>query len=281
MKRRAKLSHGLLNVDFFNYPKVKALLPKFGATAQLFCARLMLMLSNATDAEMSIDAALGDAYEIRLENPEAVLEYCISSGLFFSPRPGVISQTHVVEDQEKLAASQDRWRESKKKSRGQDVESGAKREPSELSEESEGISSSEGGSGGKPEPNLDHPHAVAEMTGLPKRGTDRLPLHEDQYRALLMNHWHSDENALEEALAFATDACATKGLYPQDPVAYMRNWKRREANFAPPKPGESLGGKILRVSQNVVNAHHTQKVVEAYKVKAKQELIGDGKTRDR
>jgi hypothetical protein len=114
MKPRAQLDHLLIDVDFLDKPKVKALLHRFGPLAQFYLIKIYMALSRATDAEMSIDAAKGLAWEIRLENQaDAILEYLLEQEMLHSPRAGFISSERVVKDQEALAESREKWRAKK------------------------------------------------------------------------------------------------------------------------------------------------------------------------
>lgn len=114
MKPRAQLDHLLLDADFFDKPKAKALLHRFGPVAQLFLVRLYLSLSRATNAEISKDAALGIAWEVRLEGQaEEILAYLVQEGMLQITEGGDFTAQRVVEDQEKLAEARAKWRAKK------------------------------------------------------------------------------------------------------------------------------------------------------------------------
>jgi hypothetical protein len=113
-RKRDQLSHLLIDVDFLDKPKVKALLHRFGPLAQFYLIKIYMALSRATDAEMSIDAAKGLAWEIRLEDEaDAILECLLEQEMLHSPRAGIISSERVAKDQEALAESRERWRAKK------------------------------------------------------------------------------------------------------------------------------------------------------------------------
>lgn len=113
MKSRAQLDHVLLDVDFFDKPKARALLFKFGPLAQLYLIKLYAALSRATNAIISQDAALGIAWELRIESGALeILDFCISEEMLERVEGG-ISSARVAEDQEKLANARERWRKSK------------------------------------------------------------------------------------------------------------------------------------------------------------------------
>lgn len=117
------------------------------------------------------------------------------------------------------------------------------------------------------------PSPSLSLGGEPERGTQRIPLTESEYQGLLMNHWHSDEKTLLDDIAHATDICAKNGFVPQDSPAYMRTFLRNKAKFAA-RDAPTLAGQIVKVSQNVINAHNTQQVVDAYKKKAREQSSG-------
>ena len=117
MKPRAQLDHALIHVDFTDKPKIKSLLGEFGEYgihAQFFVIKMILALSRATNAEMTISAAKGIAWELRIESKaDAIIEYCFKEGIFFRVGEDKLSNDMVAEDQEKLAADRANWRRKK------------------------------------------------------------------------------------------------------------------------------------------------------------------------
>jgi len=112
-KPRAQLDHALLDVHMWSKPKLKTLRLKFGQLARLWYSDITLDLSAATNAEIDEELALALAEELGIEDPVALLSYCLEKGLLFSPSPGRISSVRVVEDQEKLAEQREKWRRKK------------------------------------------------------------------------------------------------------------------------------------------------------------------------
>lgn len=139
MSDRVQLKHLLIDVDFFDKPKARALLHKFGPIAQLYLVRLYAALARATKATISIDAALGVAWELRIEKEALeILEYCIKEEML-ERSSDHISNSRVASDQEALHKKQERWRKSKEKNvvsesipRGTSEEGARKSENTEL-----------------------------------------------------------------------------------------------------------------------------------------------------
>ena len=79
----AQLDYALIDVDFFDKPKVKGLIFKFGNDGALFLLRSILLLSRSTNGECVIDALYGLGYEMRIEIDEVdkILAYCETHGI--------------------------------------------------------------------------------------------------------------------------------------------------------------------------------------------------------
>ncbi len=104
----AQLKHILLDVDFFDKPKVKGLLYKFGHSSGLFLIRLYMALARATGATISQEAAQAIAYEMRIDDrADDILGYCIDNQLIELCENG-FTQDRVKADQIALQAKRTR-----------------------------------------------------------------------------------------------------------------------------------------------------------------------------
>lgn len=118
MKARAQLTHSLRDVGMWNKPKMKAYRMKFGHLARVWYDDMIDALSGATNATIEVELALGMALEVGLKNGEEILGYCLERGLLISESSGTVSSTRVIEDQEKLALSREKYREKHRRSSG-------------------------------------------------------------------------------------------------------------------------------------------------------------------
>lgn len=113
-KKRAQLDHLLIDVDFFDKPKIKCLAYEHGQLSVLFLIRIYTALSRATDARIKKTICSAIAYEMRIEKEEAerVISYFISEGLLDSD--GDFVESHrVSKDQEALFIKRKKWRNAK------------------------------------------------------------------------------------------------------------------------------------------------------------------------
>ncbi len=117
--KRAQLDHLLLDADFFDKPKPRALIFKFGPIAQLYLIRLYAALSRATNAEISLDAALGVAWELRIEEQAtAIINFCLEQEMLIKTQSGLLSSKRVADDQERLYQTREKWRGKQERIRG-------------------------------------------------------------------------------------------------------------------------------------------------------------------
>lgn len=116
--QRAQLTHSLRDVGMWNKPKMKAYRMRFGHLARVWYDDMIDALSGATNATIETDLALGMALEIGLQNGAELLEYCLQRELLISESPETVSSRRVIEDQEKLAASREKYREKHRRSTG-------------------------------------------------------------------------------------------------------------------------------------------------------------------
>jgi len=118
IKKRAQLDHLLLDADFFDKPKPRALIFKFGPISQLFLIRIYATLSRATNAEISLDTALGIAWELRIEEQaKSIIDFCIDQEMLLISSTGLITATRVIQDQERLYQTREKWKDRQGKSR--------------------------------------------------------------------------------------------------------------------------------------------------------------------
>jgi len=105
----AQLDYALIDVDFFDKPKVKGLIFRHGNDGALFLLRCILLLSRSTDGECSQDALYGLGYEMRLSGDEVtcILEYCVEHGML-AQLGDIYQNSRVLQDQKKLETKRER-----------------------------------------------------------------------------------------------------------------------------------------------------------------------------
>lgn len=104
---RAQLDHVLLDVDFFNNPKIRALKGKFGHISQLCLIDAYTAMSRATNAIIDGDCVMAILSDYQLKWD--FWEHCLDKGLVKIEGQGY-SNSRVIADQERLGKSQDKWR---------------------------------------------------------------------------------------------------------------------------------------------------------------------------
>jgi hypothetical protein len=117
---RAQLKHMLMDVGFFDKPKIKALKYDHKYVGVLFYINILCDMSRATDGEIYISCikAIGENYGYDSQMVEALVSYLHEHGLLtLSKKSGYYSNSRVVEDQEKLAKNQDKWRTKQRQRR--------------------------------------------------------------------------------------------------------------------------------------------------------------------
>lgn len=109
---RAQLKHCLIDVDFFNNPKIRALKSKFGQLSQLCLIDIYTAMSQATNAVIDEDCILAIISEYKLT--DEFLAYCLDRRLI-QPEMNGFSNSRVIADQESLFKQQEKWRKAKSK----------------------------------------------------------------------------------------------------------------------------------------------------------------------
>lgn len=117
-KSRAQLHHVLLDVDFFEKPKIIALAEKLGQLAPLLLVRIYAAMSKATDAEIEVSCVEYLARVIGFTDVAEFLTYTIERGILCEgSKPFLITNSRVAQDQEKLAKAREDARIRQEKSR--------------------------------------------------------------------------------------------------------------------------------------------------------------------
>lgn len=117
-QKTTQLKHMLIDADFAAKPKIKAMRAKFGQLARLWLIDVLCDLSRATNAEIERWAAIAIAQDLGIANGDELIDYCLERGILVEPRSGVISNERVLTDQQKLATTQQKWRDRQAASRG-------------------------------------------------------------------------------------------------------------------------------------------------------------------
>lgn len=118
-KKRVQLKHALFDINFFAKETIAELGEDKGELAQLYLIKILMMMSGATDAEISRSAALSLRGSLSKEAAIDILDYCTDPirSILYITRPGFLSNSRVEADQESIAAKQDKWRTEKRKAR--------------------------------------------------------------------------------------------------------------------------------------------------------------------
>lgn len=113
---RVQLKHVLIDVDFFEKPKLITLREKFKPQALLWLVHCYMQMSRATNAVVTIEVLQAIARHWEIKNVIELVGYCVKEGLI-TERDGLFSNVRVERDQERCASERQRARERKAKSR--------------------------------------------------------------------------------------------------------------------------------------------------------------------
>lgn len=102
MTNRAQLKHLLLDVDFFNKPKVIAFRRKFKWVSLTWLLQCYCQMSRSSTGFVTRDTLLGLADDMGLEQSDEMIDYLVTNGLMFEI-DGSLSNSRVIKDQESLA----------------------------------------------------------------------------------------------------------------------------------------------------------------------------------
>jgi hypothetical protein len=105
---RVQLKHLLLDVGFPDNPKIIDLTVEHGELAAWYVVRLMLSMSQATNGEISRNAAFGIGGRIGFDRETCIkiLAYCLSSGVLSEHGP-MLTNSRVIKDQESCATKRE------------------------------------------------------------------------------------------------------------------------------------------------------------------------------
>lgn len=121
-KNRVQLSHVLIDVDFFDKPKIIALGEKLGQPAIHLLIRVYAAMSKATDAEIDVSCIEYLARIIGFKDLANFLTYCVERGILCEgSQPYMLTNIRVIEDQEKLAKNREESRLRQEKLRDKRV----------------------------------------------------------------------------------------------------------------------------------------------------------------
>jgi hypothetical protein len=102
MKPRVQLKHVLMDVDFWDNPKIIALSVVHGPGAGAAIAHVYAAMSKATNAVIDEDAIIGIADRHKVADVKAFFKYAIDKKLI-SPELSGFSNQNCIEDQESYA----------------------------------------------------------------------------------------------------------------------------------------------------------------------------------
>lgn len=114
-----QLKHILLDVDFYDKPKVKALAYKHGQLAVHLYVRWLTLMSRASNALVTRDALGAIAHEVGFHEEafSEILTYCINTGMLFESEDKEISNSRVLQDQLSCAVKRKEAKERQSKYR--------------------------------------------------------------------------------------------------------------------------------------------------------------------
>jgi hypothetical protein len=120
---RAKLKHLLIDVHFFNLPKIRALGKRFDSAGKLSLVEAYCQMSCATNGVISLDAmtCIVEDNGIKAEKADEFLSYCLENNLIIKELDGY-SNTRVIKDQESYGNKLEKDRK-RKDSNGKKAES--------------------------------------------------------------------------------------------------------------------------------------------------------------
>lgn len=99
--KRAQLKHLLIDVHFFNLPKIRALGKHFGISGKLSLVEAYCQMSCSTNAIISRDAleCIAEDNEIETSKIDEFIKYCLAHKLIIEESKGY-SNSRVIKDQE-------------------------------------------------------------------------------------------------------------------------------------------------------------------------------------
>jgi len=103
MSERVQLDHVLIDVDFLHKPTIKALRFKYTDLSALVLIEILAQMSRATDGIIDREVALCVFSDLRFENGEEILEYCISKEILCASPCGGVTNVRVQKDQSACA----------------------------------------------------------------------------------------------------------------------------------------------------------------------------------
>ena len=116
-KARAQLKHVLLDVGFKDKPVMINLESEFSPLARLLYMDLQAAMSAATNGLISRKVArvLGSRIGLEADYVDSILSFCLETKMLLL-EDGMLTSARVIQDQEKLALEQERWRRKREKS---------------------------------------------------------------------------------------------------------------------------------------------------------------------
>lgn len=126
-KNRVQLDHLLIDVDFFDKPKVRALIYKHSQLSALLYMRWLMLMSRATNALVTRDALFSIAKEVlsgmgtAIATPESVLSYCLKTEMLTQVSDDSFTNERVVKDQESCAIKREAAAKRQEKFKSKDT----------------------------------------------------------------------------------------------------------------------------------------------------------------
>jgi len=121
MTAAVQVKHLLLDVDFFEKPKIVALRYRHGAAFLLLYIEILCLMCKGTDAEIDEDCirAIGEKDGHEVVKIDEFIAYCVERGLLErGSKPYLLFNRRVRQDQQGMAEKQTRWRDKKRAQRG-------------------------------------------------------------------------------------------------------------------------------------------------------------------
>lgn len=118
--KQVQLKHLLLDVDFFEKPKIKALLYDYGHAGVLLFVAILCDMSKGTNSEIpdSCIKQIAKDYDLNGKPIEEYIQYLITYDLIHRcSNPLYLANRRVIQDQTNMREKQDKWKKAKRRQR--------------------------------------------------------------------------------------------------------------------------------------------------------------------
>lgn len=223
-KKRVQLKHVLIDVDFFDKPKIRALAFSYPVNGVSILLHLYAMMSRATDGVIHGDAILALTKQWDIKDGKEFITYCVQHGLIHNSGYGY-SNSRVERDQERCAEEREKAQERRRK---YEERTRSERVPNDYQTILPVTDPVPGSDPDHIDPKKAVPPGAVIFGDPPKLLFDPL-----DWADLVMNWFNGNEGDCRDSCEAAADYLAQEGRpQPRDCLAYMRGWIRKSKQFA-------------------------------------------------